>query len=190
MHSPEKMLQIAKVGYLQIFGNVNTISSRTVIIPLILTILNSNKATNSSELLKIGGNTSAVNSFPAPAMLPHLASGCTSAVPSGGLLPSQILMLNYSSSTFDLQAKTQQIIKIILTHLIEKGCTHEQIEDHIKMVTIVVGKTVINNWKQQAAISNNRFKCRKIEYTDSAFSFCVIQQNSMDHNGCNLSLRS
>lgn len=62
-------------------------------------------------------------------------------------------MLNYSSSTFDLQAKKQQIIKIIPAHLIEKGCTHEQIKDHIKMVTIVLGKTVINNWKQQAAIS-------------------------------------
>lgn len=102
MHSPEKMLQIAKVGYLQIFGNVNTISSRTVIIPLILTILNSNKTTNSSELLKIGGNTLAVNFFPAPAMLPHSASRCTSTVPSGGLVPSQILMLDYSSGTFDL----------------------------------------------------------------------------------------
>lgn len=94
MHSPEKMLQIAKVGYLQIFGNVNTISSRTVIIPLILTILNFSKATNSSKLLKIGGNTLAMNSFPAPAMLPHPASRCISAVPSGGLLPSQILVLN------------------------------------------------------------------------------------------------
>lgn len=88
MHSPEKMLQIAKVGYLQIFHNVNIISSRTAIIPLMLTILNSNKATNSSELLRIGGNTFAINFFPVPAMLPHPAPRCTSEVPSSSFPPS------------------------------------------------------------------------------------------------------
>jgi len=102
MYSPEKMLQIAKVGYLQIFGNVNTISSRTIIIPLFLTILNSTKAINSSELLKTGGNTLAVIFSLAPAMLPLLASRHASAVPCGRLLPSQTFTLNWSSDTFDL----------------------------------------------------------------------------------------
>lgn len=143
--------------------------------------------------MRIAGNTFAINSFPVPAMLPLLASRCTSAVPSSSLHPFRRrvtafsdLDAAYSSSTSDLQAKTQQIIKIIPAHLIEKGCIHEQIKDHIKMVTILLRKPVINNWKQQAATSNNRIKCRKIEYSDSAFSFCVIQPNSVDHKGCNL----
>lgn len=85
MHSPEKMLQTAKVGYLQIFDNVNTISSRTIVIPLILTILNANKAINSSELLKTLGNILAVAFFLEPAMLPDLAPRHTSAVQHEGL---------------------------------------------------------------------------------------------------------
>lgn len=104
MHSPEKMLQIAKVGYLQTWGNVKTISRRTIIILLILTSPNYNKAVNSSELLKTSGNILAVTILLALATLPHQASRYTymSAVPCGRLLSSHMFMLNYSPDIFDL----------------------------------------------------------------------------------------
>lgn len=104
MHSPEKMLQIAKVEYLQTWGNVKTISRRTIIILLILTSLNYNKAVNSSELLKTSGNILAVIILLAPATLSHLASRhiYVSAIPCGRLLSSHIFMLNYFPDIFDL----------------------------------------------------------------------------------------
>lgn len=186
MHSPEKMLQIAKVGYLQIFDNVNTISSRTITIALILTILNSNKATNSSELLKIGGNTLAMNSFLTPAMLLHPASRCTSAVPSGGLLPSQILMLNTLLVPLTYEQGHHKKLKLFQLIWLRKDVHTNRSKTISKWSLFSWEKTVINNWKQQEGTSNNRIQCRKIEYSDSAFSCCVIQQNSVDHNGCNL----
>lgn len=91
------------------------VAEQSQFISLILTILNSNKATNSSELLKTGGNALTINSFPMPAILPH---------PEHLQFPFSLLPFRrrvtafsnldaeYSSSTFDLQAKIQQIIKI------------------------------------------------------------------------------
>lgn len=151
MHSPEKMLQIAKVEYLQIVGNVDTISSRTTVIPLIRTILNSNKTTNSSELLKADGNTLAVIFLLAPAMLPHPGTICSSLRKVTAFLRSScwtallICPTYFIPNELDKQRRSTQLKLVQLIWMRTQTWTDQRAyqKGHYSL-----GKIVINNWKQ------------------------------------------